>query len=74
MESAFKSGKNEVVELVDRDGLLPRANDPKLPNYIMEVRNSNVPTRISYFHDVRNSNVPTRISYIMEVRNSSRDI
>ena len=40
MESAFKSGKNEVVELVDRDGLLPRANDPKLPNYIMEVRNS----------------------------------
>jgi len=41
VESAFKSGKKEVVELLDKEGLLPSANDRKLPNPIIEVRNSN---------------------------------
>ena len=40
MESAFKSGKKEVVELLDKEGLLPSANDQKLPSSVIEVRNS----------------------------------
>ena len=38
VESAVKSGKNEVVELLDKEQLLHRANDPELPSHIMEVR------------------------------------
>lgn len=38
VESAVKSGKKEVVELLDKEQLLPSPNDPKLPSHIVEVR------------------------------------
>ena len=38
VESAVKSGKKEVVELLDKEQLLPSGNDPKLPSPIIEVR------------------------------------
>ena len=39
MDSAFKSGKKELTDLLDKEGLLPSsADDPKLPTLIMEVR------------------------------------
>ena len=41
VDSAFKSGRKELIDLLDLDkeGLLPSsADDPKLPTLIMEVR------------------------------------
>ena len=37
VDSAFRSGKKEMIELMDKGGLLPRHDDPKLKNFIVEV-------------------------------------
>ena len=39
VDSAFRSGKEEVVELLDKEQLLPRDTDPKLQSSITKVRN-----------------------------------
>ena len=38
VDSAFKSGKKELIVLLDKERLLPSADDSKLPSHIMEVR------------------------------------
>ena len=37
MDSAYRSGKKEVIDLMDKDGLLPRDDDPELPSNIRDV-------------------------------------
>ena len=39
VDSAFRSGKKELVDLLDKEQLLPRDKDPKLPSSITKVRN-----------------------------------
>ena len=38
VDSAFRSGKKEMIELMDKGGLLPRDDDPPLKKSIMDVR------------------------------------
>ena len=41
VDSAYRSGEQKMIELMDKDGLLPRDDDPKLPSRICDVRYSN---------------------------------